>query len=464
LITAPDKDEREMRRVATAAGTLTLLVASLARADVPPADASSDSSEVKARSETYFQPYRRALLPGAYGATVETQTAVPIVEYASLTANRIPAWSGSLRVEADVWGDITFGEAGSDRRVDGDVRTLSAEWSKRDGFVRVGRQHVAGGAARFSRFDGVMAGGILPFGLGGDVYAGFTVLPRWSARPGYQQLGAAADTLLKNSDAIPDPDRAGHWLAGGRLYFQRSGFDAGVSFHEQHEQSALAHRNLGADAAMEISDKATVGAYGIMDIDSTRFADARAFASLSPFWFADLDVELLHTEPALFLSRQSVLSVFSTDQYEEAGGTVTIKPMREVAVIGSSFTEFYSSGDIGSRNELGVKVSPDRWGRTLVRVSGGRVYAVGNGYRMLRSSLRQRIVHPLTATAEAYFYFYDEDIRGRSSSSVYAGTLEWAFQKDLRLLWGASLASTPYANTDAQTLLRLAYGFGEVLR
>ena len=138
--------------------------------------------------------------------------------------------------------------------------------------------------------------------------------------------------------------------------------------------------------------------------------------------------------------------------------------MKEIAVFGSSFTEFYSSGDVGSRGEAGVKVAPDRWGRTLVRLSGARVYAVGNGYRSVRSSVRQRIIRPLVATAEAYFYYYDEAIRGFSTSSVYAGTLEYFFRPNLRLLWGASLANTPYAVADLQTLVRVAYGVGEVLR
>ena len=61
---------------------------------------------------------------------------------------------------------------------------------------------MVGGAARYSRFDGLAIG--LAFGAGFDaeVYGGFTVLPRYDARPGYYLLGATADSLLRDPNAL----------------------------------------------------------------------------------------------------------------------------------------------------------------------------------------------------------------------------------------------------------------------
>jgi len=425
-----------------------------------PGDATGTEPQLVVRSETYFQMYRRALLPGAYGATVTTEMAAPVVEYASLYASGLdtPWAKDSLDIELDVWGSATFGAAGEERRMDGDVRAANVKYHQGAVWARLGRQLYAGGAARYARFDGVSAGGTLPIGLGAEGYAGLSVLPRWDMRPGYQQLGAATDSLLRDPDALPDPKRSGYWLAGGRLFYDSYRLDAGVSFHEQHEDDDLAHRRLGADARYDLSDKLGVGANGNLDVDSKRVADARIWGGYAPSERYSLDIEGSHSEPALFLSRQSVLSVFSTDTYEEAGGSVSYRPWRVVRFTGGGFGQFYSSGDAGARGELGARIAPDVNGRTLVVVGYTRLSAVQNGYHALRSSVRQRFADPLVGTAEAYLYFYDEEIRGQSSSSVYAGTLQYYLARDVSLMWGASLARSPYAAADAQTQLRLVYG------
>jgi hypothetical protein len=70
----------------------------------------------------------------------------------------------------------------------------------------------------------------------------------------------------------------------------------------------------------------------------------------------------------------------------------------------------------------------------------------------------------LSGTLEAYAYFYDEAIRGRRVSSVYAGTLTYQPSASWSALWGASLSQSPYARFDAQTQLALAYDFDFVTR
>jgi hypothetical protein len=77
----------------------------------------------------------------------------------------------------------------------------------------------------------------------------------------------------------------------------------------------------------------------------------------------------------------------------------------------------------------------------------------------VRTSLSRRILRPLTGTLEAYWYLYDDPIRGRQSSEVYAGTLSHRVSDALSLLWGASVAQSPYARFDAQTVLRASYDF-----
>lgn len=426
-----------------------------------PDDEDSDSSpQLSVRSETHFQLYRRALLPGPYGANVTTESAFPVVEYASLYASEIDApWQKrALDVELDVWGSATFGEAGADRRVDGDVRAAYVRYRSGPGWVKLGRQLFAGGAARFARFDGLSGGATLPFGLGAEAYAGLTVLPRWNAQPGYEHLGSTTDSLLRDPDALEDPKRGGSWLAGGRLYYDSSKLDAGLSLHEQHENDELAHRRLGLDARYDFLDSLSAGGNGVLDLDSTRVADGRIYAEFAPSERYALDVEASHAEPSLFLSRQSVLSVFTTESYQEAGGSISYRPWHVLKLTAGGFGQHFSTDDNGGRGEVAARVTPDRTGRTLVLLSYTRVLAADNGYHSVRTSLRQRIINPLVASAEGYLYFYDDAIRGHDSSSVFAGTLEYGVLPELGVLGGASVARSPYALADVQAQLRVVYG------
>ncbi|MCA9595216.1 MAG: hypothetical protein KC776_17985 [Myxococcales bacterium] len=451
-----------------AALTVTALSASAAAADDDVQDQPSDHYSVVARGETLFQLYERALLPGPDGALVVSRRVAPINQYLSLRVQDIDAigHKDSLDVELSAWGGVHLGELDNgdgvarEHRLDGDVQSANVRYHQGQTWLRLGRQAFAGGAARYARFDGLAVGSRLDVGLGAEAYGGLSVLPRWNQQIGYQQLGSAQDTLLRNPDALEDPNRTGYWLAGARLFYDKGPLSAGASFHEQHENSELAHRNVGADAHWQPSDKLAVGGNGIFDLDGSRLADARAWVDATPHYLVDLTGEFTHTVPAAFLSHQSVLSVFSTDSFDEVGGGFTLHAMPRLALEGNGFIELFSDGERGSRGDAEVRWSPDRPERTMIIVAYGRVIAPENGYHSLRTSLRRRIVRPLTATAEAYLYFYDESIRGIDTSSVYAGTLGYAVLPELSVLWGASVARSPYAKSDVQSLVRLSYLFG----
>jgi hypothetical protein len=79
-----------------------------------------------------------------------------------------------------------------------------------------------------------------------------------------------------------------------------------------------------------------------------------------------------------------------------------------------------------------------------------------NGYHSLRSSLSRRFAARFRATLEFYAYLYDQAIRGYRSSTVNAGTLSFDPTRAVSVLWGASLARSPYASFDAQTALRVS--------
>lgn len=438
-----------------------------ARADEPRAlPAEPDRFDLYARGETHALLFRRALLPGAQGAIVTTDTVLPVRQYILLRARDVDtSWAkDSVDTELSAWGNVTFGDIGSEHAVDGDVQVANVGYRQGPLSFRLGRQHVAGGAARYARFDGGSVHLDSEFGLDAELYGGLTVLPRWDDRPGYHFLGAAVDTDLRNPDAVPPPDRTSHYLLGGRLGYRIQRFSAGLSLHDQWEQRGLTRFDAGADGQFAASDTTRFGGSGIFSIDAARFADVRLYADVTPTPPLDLSLEYLHTEPALLLSRESVLAVFSTDSYEEIGGTGQFRLTSLLSFEASAFAQIYEEGRPGARAEGAVRVLTNRSRTTALRIGYTRVQAPINGYHALRISLVKRIAEQLSGTLETYGYFYDDAISGIRTSVVYAGTLSAEPIDRLTVLLGASAARSPYAALDAQTQIRLAYDFDLVPR
>lgn len=448
---------REFHRV-VAAVVCALLVPVGASAE--PGERGGDIYELRAHSETYAQLFRRALLPGPNGALVVTDTAAPFNQYISLGGYGFasPLGEDSVDVELAVWGGVEAGEPLYLGRFDGDVQTANVVLHGETPLaprVRLGRQQVAGGAARFARFDGLAAGVAVVPELTLSAYGGYTVLPRWDRRPGYYQLGAAADTLLRDPEALDAPERSGYWLAGGKLAFEYGRVRAAASVHEQRESSEVGRRNLGLDAGAMLGSHADVGGNLLFDLDATHIADMRVFADATAWRVLDLNAEYQRVEPALLLSHQSVLSVFGTDGYHEAGGSFRWRLDERFSVGSGGWVEFYDGFRPGARVNANARYALRS--ETVAIVGYTRVIAPDNGYNSVSAALSQRLFDPLTATLQLYTYLYDEPIEGYTTSSVYSGTLEYAFLERLALLWGGSVAQSPYASLDASTLLRLSY-------
>jgi hypothetical protein len=342
---------------------------------------------------------------------------------------------------------------------DGDVQTAYLRLHRGPFSVRLGRQLLTGGAARYVRFDGASAGARFGQGFEALAYGGMTALPRWSARPAYYNLGASSDVVLRDPAALPPSGRAGYWTGGARLGWAGPELGAQLSFHEQRDHGELSHRSLGADAQVRPLDRLAVFGGAIFELDATRLSDVRFWADAALAKPVDLSLEYRHTEPALLLARTSVLSVFSTSAYDETGGEVTVRATSNVTFEGTGYLQLYEGSRPGGRSEAAAKFVTDRNRRSLVRLSHARLIAPENGYHSLRASYSQRFLQTLTGTLEAYFYLYDRAVREYRSSSVFAGTLAMRPDRVFGVMLAGSVARTPFASLDAQALVQVTCDF-----
>lgn len=419
----------------------------------------TDRLELVARGDSYLQLFKRALLPGPNGALVEAEEAAPLHQYISLDARDIdvPWRKDSVDVQLSAWGRAWLGSPEDERGFDGDVQTANLRYRQGPYWLRAGRQQAEGGAARYVRFDGIMLGAQPALGWFASGYAGFTVLPRWNQRPGYHHLGSAADSLLRDPPA--EPTRSGNRVIGGRFGYGTARLGASASLHEERDASLLSHRSLGVDARAELNQRASAGGSALFELTAGRLANARLWLDTTPHPRLDLSVELFRVEPALLLSRQSVLSVFSTANYDELGGSASFRVLPQLRLDANGYVERYDGSRAGARSEVAARLLLERVEHTLARVAYARVLAPENGYHSLRLSLSRRLRPRLTITLEAYGYFYDSPIQGYRTSSVYAGTLAYQALDALDVMLGGSLARSPYAAADAEALLRVSYAF-----
>lgn len=444
--------------VAGALGLCLSLIAGSAHAEAAPA---ADHYFMSVHGETHAALFQHAFLPGTAGAVIADETMLPVYQYVQLAARDLNDAPRHTRIEMQLsaWSRGQLATSISERPLDGDVQSAHVLIRRGPVGVRIGRQHVAGGAARYARFDGVALEAELG-AFDAQVYAGLTVLPRWNERPSYVYLGAAVEARLRDPALWSGPRARGdYWLGGARLGWRARQLRAGLSFHEQREAGGLARRTLTLDGTTELSRDVSAGASGSAELEAERLSEGRAWLEAAATKQIDLSLEWLHTEPALFLSRQSVLSVFSTAHYDEAGGRAVVRASPRIALEGAGWAELYEGARPGARGELSLGLIPNRTGSAYVRLAYTRVLTPDNGYHSLRASLSERLLNRLSGTLEFYAYLYDRSIAGYRSSNVYAGNLEYRATGLLGLLWGASLVRSPYASLDIQSQVRLAYDF-----
>jgi hypothetical protein len=217
---------------------------------------------------------------------------------------------------------------------------------------------------------------------------------------------------------------------------------------------------MGLDVGVPIEDLAYVGASMILDVDSMKVSTARVFSDvwLGEMW--DLGAEYLKAEPALLMSRQSVLSVFGTSGYQEIGGTIGLRPVKLLRLTGGAHLQFYEETLPGARLDAGLRFATSPLPQaTVLSLGYARVDAVELGYHSGKVAAMQPLPHNMTATLQGYAYFYDKEIEGYKRSLTGSLSLSYPFARQWELLWAGMMSRSPYASVDASTQLRVTYQF-----
>lgn len=425
----------------------------------------SDQFELVTRSRTTVGLFQRALLPGAGGAIVTTNTLAPFHEALSVTAHRVdtPLAKDALDLQVAAYGQIWAGNPEDRPIATWDIASAFLTQRLGDVAVSLGRQPVTGGAARYRRLDGVLVRGRTDFGLTASAYGGLTVLPRWDRRYGYHHLGDGYETWSSAPDSLVVPVRGESWMGGASLGLSDEQLGAlSLSYHHQAENQSLNDESLGVSLRLGTWSPIGLVADAIYSLAQRDWSDVRLQLdwALGKGERREVGIgvrgELLHTLPAALLSQASIFSVFAFAEVTEAGGEVYLDLPYNLDVAVAAFAQAYDEGAPGARLRATVQLLAGEQRQTLLRVVTSRVTLEDSGYTHVRLAGRFPLWPRWTAYADVYHYFYDVPVRGHDTSTFAAAHLGYAADSMWSARLGGSASQSPYAALDMQALAQLS--------
>jgi hypothetical protein len=367
-------------------------------------------------------------------------TAIPIYELISLNARRIEDTPfDDFGVVVSLWGRLDPGDLGDgDRdRAEGDIDLGYLEGTAFDRTLRLrlGRQLVFAGGTRGEGLDGLMAetrAGL----VGVTLFGGIPVTPRFGLDRGDALWGARA-SLRRSVDA-----------------------EVGLSYVHALDDGRVRRFDLGIDGRYA-RRRFSVHALGLLSAEEMRLAEARVSAAYQASRAVHVFLEAARTAPDLFLSRASILSVFSDMRRDEAGAIVSLRAAPDVRAR-ASYHALGNEEGLGHRAEVECDATVSRG--VLVGAEAGLLTLTDDGYVHGRLFGRADVARRMALTLEGDLYRLEEEHNGTRFSSRAASTWRWDFAPSWRSVVSAMVGSDPFYEVRWEAMLKLAWSYDARVR
>ncbi len=363
-------------------------------------------------------------------------SSVPVYQNVALTVSDVRLRHvDDLKLVVAGWGELSFLITDSKLGATGDLDLGFVEGKVFDRRLelRAGRQLVFGGGARALPIDGGSATWRIWRGLGLNVYGGVPVTPRFGVHQG---------------DAV-----------GGGRFFWRPNVDSevGASFIEMLNDGLQARQDLGLDARWRAHRTLTLTGYALMSLLELRLAEGDIAAVWQPLSQLQVEGDYRRTAPDLFLPRNSILSVFSQESHDEAGGNVFYRPLSRLRLEG----DYHAIVDeVGFGQRGGARLSTSlgaAFETTLAAELRFLRLATHNGYTQGRVYAISRLTQTMVATVDVDLYVLEQPINGQTLSFTGAATLGWDLSPRWRAVVTAIADSTPQVDRRFEGMVKLVY-------
>ena len=392
---------------------------------------------------------------GLAGEKPELVSVIPAFEIVTVSAREISApLLDELQVNFSGWGSYDIGkprwDAGVTGNSTGDVTSgyLLARFAHRAVTLRAGRETIAAGAGGMLQIDGGDIAVRLPFGISLSGYAGAPVAQRFSSRSGELSWNPAGGDMAYGG-------RLGWTLPIAGTYGR--GLELGVSAVDVTDGGHEVRQDAGLDLRLAPIAGLVISGTGTYSLYEARLAEASVVAVWDATRKLFISADFRFTSPDLFLSRQSILSVFADSNRKDFGGGVRYK-FSEALSAGVDAHLLMEPGEGDSTqtgSELGARAEWEHGG-TRAGVELSYLDTGSKGYTGGRLYGRQQIDR-LFLLADVSGYAFKEAVNGQTSTVT--GTIGGGFQ--LASNWSVVVAGragvTPFLEQQADLTVKLVY-------
>ncbi len=387
----------------------------------------------------------RAGPQGRYAATPPTtDTVAPVYEMVTLTARDVAnPVAERLELVVSGWGGANLGSnpwwngSLNSGAFSGDLGLafVKGEFAKGAVVARLGRMMVAGGTSRMLQLDGAALLWRAPQGFSLSVFGGSPVSARFDARGGDQ-------------DANPT---RGDVAAGGRLGWAHPVVEVGASATLAWDHGSASRQEVGGDLRVSPLRWLDVLGSGSYELDRSQLAQISASAVARASSAMSLSADYRFSVPSLFLSRDSILWVFSDASREDLGANLHWTPVRAWTVDAGGAALLSVSG---FRVTGRVTWRPDRHG--AAGLEGSYLDAPDNAtfYGRLFGSRR---FGRIDATLDLQAVSFDKAVNGETRSLLGTASVGYPIAPGLTATVAGSAGVTPWYQNRFDLVAKLVY-------
>jgi len=363
-------------------------------------------------------------------------SSVPVIQSVTLDVGDVRLRHvEDLRLVVSGWGELTLGAAPVLEGATGDldIGFVEGKLFDRRLELRLGRQLIFGGAARLQPMDGASATVRIWRRVGLNVYGGVPVTPRFGVHQG-------------------------DFMTGGRLFWRLTvDSEVGASFLEMLKDGLQARQDLGVDGRWRVGRSLVLTGYALLSLLELRLAEGDLAATWQPLSALQIGADYRRTSPDLFLPRSSILSVFSQETRDQAGGNVWWRPISRLRAEADYHVIL---AEAGFGQEGGGRVSASlgpAFATTLAAEVRFLRLATANGYVQARLYAIQRLSAVWVATLDLDLYSLEQPINGQTLSFTSAATLGWDISARWRAVVTAIADTTPQVTSRFECMAKLVY-------
>lgn len=394
---------------------------------------------------------------GANPLDPELVTVAPAFEILSISARdvRNPVFE-DLSLFVSTWASYELQDprwdAGTTSELNGELVTLYAQARLLDRrlTLRAGRELVKTGVARMIHLDGAEAIALLPLGFRLQAYAGSPVTQRFGAR-----------------DAVRSWNPVGGDLAyGGRVAWALAipghpgrGLELGASANFVRDSGDPVREEVGADLRLQPFRDLTVTGLAAYSLYDQRASELQARISYSATPKLRVEADARYYAPDLFLTRNSILSVFTAEDRADVGAAFTYELGHGLG-FGAGYHAVIEPGEEeGSGDYLGTEAAAHvEWerGATLAGAEVEYLDALENGYVAVRGFGR-RDLGPLFATADVMAHLFRESVNGEDFSVTGTVSAGMDLAKGFSAVLSGRAGVTPFLEQTFDVMAKLVY-------